>query len=736
MQLSRSLGVPCRVVLAFTLILVSIATVVCAEDIELGPGQSIQTAIQQASEGAVIRLLPGTYRGNLQVAKGIHLIGDLDHPGDVILEGRTAGPVIMVSGSDAAGEASFQGLTLRGASGYLPDGILDVAAYEVRCVGLVIEDCAGNGITAAGPGAVSIEDCAIHDNDGFGIDVQREQPAVTGRGNELRGNGAALGGFADPGLRVPLVSQTTSRTLYVPLQYETLQEALDAAPDGATIHVAAGQFSAGVTVWKSVTVIGSGTSNTTLLSGERGTVIASLLASAHDVTLQNLTLDVTERTPIAVYGMLTLDHVHVTGQDTVNQIPAVKVAPEARADIRDCRFEHIGGVAVSAMKDADISISRCTFANNHQDLAIDGAESASVQASQFTSTRERSVTIESASFVMDECTFDDCLMGVSVADSTGTLCGVETQEVVQNAIEVFAGADIVLEECTLAGSGGHNVALTGDAAATLLKCDLRDATVCGLATLDTSSVVMTDCNVSGNGGGGVFAGTDSHVIVHSTRIAENESAGIVMSPFEPEYDVVLDVSPRSPGLSLPTVEAYDSEIVGNSNAGVYVHSVGRLILSNCTVAGNWGDGIELDGTYWHISTSFMNPSSTIESIEGIEATVSGCEIRNHMVAGLVLTGGARAALTTSTLSNNNIGILMEISSWLDLQSTGVVRSVGYGIWFDSEDCDDPLGGCPPEPGHLTGFGNTIPGPGEENGNGIGAYTSGDFPCLTLPEGCE
>ena len=73
--------------------------------------------------------------------------------------------------------------------------------------------------------------------------------------------------------------------------YATVQAALDAAHDGDTIAVAAGTFAGGITITKSITLIGAGAKSTVLSGGGPVVTIGSWLApSPPTVTLSGLTI--------------------------------------------------------------------------------------------------------------------------------------------------------------------------------------------------------------------------------------------------------------------------------------------------------------------------------------------------------------------------------------------------------------------------------------------------------------
>jgi hypothetical protein len=85
-------------------------------------------------------------------------------------------------------------------------------------------------------------------------------------------------------------------------QYSTVQEALIAAVNGDRILIAPGSYTAGFTVEKSVSLIGSGANETTLSGGQVGVTIAGGVA----VTIRGVTVSDATDTGVVNLGTLTV----------------------------------------------------------------------------------------------------------------------------------------------------------------------------------------------------------------------------------------------------------------------------------------------------------------------------------------------------------------------------------------------------------------------------------------------
>jgi len=324
------------------------------------PGESLQAAIDAAEEGAVLCLSPGTYEENLTIAKGLTLRGLGADPQAVRIVGvEWVKPVIRIE-SDSEIEVKVEKLTVAEAgygivalgrvkvvliasavSGYMGAGIIlsgsarvsltysEVSRCKVTsfpCVGLVLFDSAqatltnsqvsdngDDGLVIGDSAHVLVRDSRFLNNEACGIRVESLGAQVQGGRNEMRGNGADLCGYAPASLRQPLTEQTTRTRLAVPQDYKSLQEAIDAIAPGGVIEVAAGEFEAGLTIWKPVTLRGASADQTVLRALPGRDLVVSVLAGAEGVRLEGLTITGSTRDGLWIYGGVELEGVRILG---------------------------------------------------------------------------------------------------------------------------------------------------------------------------------------------------------------------------------------------------------------------------------------------------------------------------------------------------------------------------------------------------------------------------------------
>lgn len=150
----------------------------CGRDRETGssmrvqPGESIQAAIDGASEGAVIVLSEGMWNESLTISKSITLQGQgAEHT--VLLGVEEGLPVVDVD-HDADIEVTIEALTVSrtGERAYGEDGVRAGGSVHVALRAVAVEGNRWNGISVADAAHLSITESTITDNEGHGIWMQ------------------------------------------------------------------------------------------------------------------------------------------------------------------------------------------------------------------------------------------------------------------------------------------------------------------------------------------------------------------------------------------------------------------------------------------------------------------------------------------------------------------------------------------------------------------------------------
>lgn len=153
-----------------------------AMTVNVGPGQSIQAAIDAASPGDVIRVHPGTYRESLQISKdGITLAGERatlrppTEPANTLCNQQGPPTGICVVGQLQFGEG--------------PPTVVQPVKNTVIS-GFRIEGFGGDGIFGFGSEGMRVQDTRMLHNGGYGV-FSNTSSGTRFEGNVSEGNGDA-----------------------------------------------------------------------------------------------------------------------------------------------------------------------------------------------------------------------------------------------------------------------------------------------------------------------------------------------------------------------------------------------------------------------------------------------------------------------------------------------------------------------------------------------------------------
>jgi parallel beta-helix repeat protein len=120
-------------------LLAPVSSVLAASAIHVHPGQSIQAAINKAPSGALISVEPGTYKGNLDITRSVHLVGH-----DAVIK-PAAKPT---SNACLALAPGVMGICVHGV--FNADGSMKSTISNVSIEGFTIRDFSGAGMIVAG----------------------------------------------------------------------------------------------------------------------------------------------------------------------------------------------------------------------------------------------------------------------------------------------------------------------------------------------------------------------------------------------------------------------------------------------------------------------------------------------------------------------------------------------------------------------------------------------------------
>jgi nitrous oxidase accessory protein NosD len=248
-----------------------------------------------------------------------------------------------------------------------------------------ISDQREHGIEVTESALVEIRDSSVLSNVACGIEVPSKQARLQGALNLMRGNGTDLCGFAPASIRKALVPQTTRTQLSVPKDFRMLQEAIDAIAPGGVITIAEGTHEAGLTLWKPLTLRGTGRNKTVLKARSDKKLAAgiSIIAGANGVRLEEMTLT-GGWLGVLAYGNAVLQSLQISG----NQNQGVHVRGMAQVEIReslirDNRKSSDSPVGIEVTDSAQIKLTQVKISEAWTGLYLLDATRASVASSEF-----------------------------------------------------------------------------------------------------------------------------------------------------------------------------------------------------------------------------------------------------------------------------------------------------------------------------------------------------------------
>ncbi len=727
------------------------------EVIEVQMGESIQAAIDAAPDGATIRLAPGLYRENIIISKPLRLVGSGRSPSMTRIHAVVSQEVstLTITGDadvvvenlvvdrsrklfpDAVAVLGSGNVTLRGLEvlGSRSNGISIHSTGTVEIRECWIHTNMGNGIDVQSPGTVEVWDCVIGLNAGFGIVVQTAGAAVSGGGNDLRGNGAELGFFAPSELRTVLVEQTDATHVRVPWDYETIQEAIDAVAPGGIVEIAEGVFPQALTIWKSLTIRGQGADETKLETPKMALWLYGgvVLHEVESLIVEQIAL---KRPWVLVGPEASLQDVDVWctasryGLDDVG----IELLGSAVAEFNSVRFREIEGVGLRVMESANVSMRGCLFERCDLGILVEDAGTIDLIGCDFLQMEGLALEVQSGDVHLSSCVIrggeesgvavyggalfaQDCVIAESEGLAANGEVYVELVDCVitENitGVRVTDGAQVDLAGCAIDGNHGEGaVAMMGG------RMDLTDCTITdnghgsdrwstdGVSVLKSSYVRMSGCSVGRNRGDGIRVGRPvlgssppgterDEVYMDECRVFENGDSGLSI-------------------LGWCRVEATNTALEQNAGHGIWIFPSileGGIVvkLTDCTIAGHLGTGISIEG-YTDVR---------LERCMIVRNAESGVVVE---VGGWAVSESLKIRLHACSISENSTGVLLTGSPSVELADCQITSNLGYGLQIYGEGCGGDQGAYDPDlrfTGELTGSGNVIPDGSGLDGNSLG-----------------
>lgn len=463
---------------------------------------------------------------------------------------------------------------------------------------------------------------------------------------------------------------------------QSIQQAINAVTEGATVCLAPGAFTENITIAKSLELRGAGRTQT-ILQGmvriERDQEIRVALtaltvtgvrlgAAVRIAGKANVTLDDVAATE-SFMGVLAVGSARVTitnAHVSSNQFDGVRAEGTANVTIQNARITDNGLDGVIVRDSAMLQLSESIVENNKRcglrvfagqasgtpnAMRGNGADlcgfAPTVLRRPLVPQTEKTQLTVPGDFQNIQEALDATAPGGTVLLQNGTydvgltiwkpvtLRGPATLKALperQLVLSVIADAQsVVLEGVTVTGSRGDGLLLYGQA--TLRSVQTAKHADDGIEIAGSAAVQFFNSSVSGNGDDGIFASEKAQIILIDSTISENGGDGIEAQ-------------------DSTSVKIQNSQISNNKLRGLEVRIAAQLELTNSRIVANKSDGIALR--------------------DSAQATLESAQISKNGADGLLVTDKARATLTNSAISENgNDGLEVSGTAIAEIRRTAL-----------------------------------------------------------------
>jgi len=489
----------------------------------------------------------------------------------------------------------------------------------------------------------------FHDNRYTAISVSSEKATVSGGQNEMRGNGADLIGYAPAFLRQPLVPQTASKTLSVPGDYPSIQEAIDAIAPGGTITVAPGTYEEGLTIWKPLTLRGAGIDKTVLkpISIPTRKLIVSITAEAKGVVLAGLSITGSEENGIDITGEASLKELRVTE----NGSNGIWMWGASQAAIAGSTFTgNSYGIGMGDSSQATISGSKFS-GNSEYGIVMNGSAQAEIQGNRF---------------------LNNGYSAIFVSSKKATARGGRN-EMHGNGVDLAGYAPASLRQPLVPQTASKTLSVPGDYPSIQEAIDAiapGGTITVAPGTYEAELTIWKPLTLQG-------AGKDKTVI----KPLPNHLCRVIVS-----------ITSEAKGVTLAGLS-----VTGSNGDGLFIY--GKASLNGMQLSDNDENGIELGGSAQvTISESQISENGNDgifmgsffqRSVSQAQATISSSQISGNGEIGILMMGSSQATISDSQISENSYaGIVMADSSQAKILKNRIFDNTRYGVALYQRPCFD------------------------------------------------
>ena len=270
--------------------------------------------------------------------------------------------------------------------------------------------------------------------------------------------------------------------------------------------------------------------------------------------------------------------------------------------------------------------------------------------------------------------------GVSTATSARvTLENIQATDCASGGLSVRDQSAVVATDCEFSESDRNGITITGDGQLEATDCLLEASAASGLAAVTRGLVALTSCVIQNNGETGLEVGGESTLTFRLVTIADNGSG-------EPTGERIFVTA--------------GSALTSQNGSGIWIREDASILLEDCVVSGSVSHGV----------VAFDNAS--IQLVRG--------EVSGNGQVGLYLLSNANHSLhDTFITANRGVGLFLARGGDVEMEGCTISANEYGGVILYNVACygSDIHGSYYEFIGTLSGAGNIIPGPDEQDGNG-------------------
>jgi SpoVK/Ycf46/Vps4 family AAA+-type ATPase len=488
--------------------------------------------------------------------------------------------------------------------------------------------------------------------------------------------------------------------------YQSIGEAVSAAPDGATIVVHPGRYGESLVLRRPVTITASELPGSVVVESPAGPAMtmaagsATLLgltlrgadggASVVDVPAGTLALDGCEiaaaaRAAMTIHGAGTTVCMRA-GRIRNSAGLGVVISDGAGGTFERTVIEHVSSDGVTISSGADPAFRDCTI-SDVRGVGVSAGDNARgiVQGCEITritgvavSLRERSETRMTSGWIHDTCD-----VGVLITSAARpVLEDCQIRDVGSHGIVLTGQADPVVRRCSITRTAGDGISVSGGSRGAFTHCTVTDPAAAGVLVGGASDPIFTKCQVRGSAKAALVvtdaaAGTFERVDVRGAgqhgieiRSAANplfrqaavtgcrgHGLTVIDEGRGRIEDSVLEGSQaaglRTASGGYPDVRG--TRIIGSAEVGVLVAARGRGVLRECEVTGAGSGGVVVeDGGDISVSRTLVHEcrGAGIVLAEGAQGRLTACEIAANEGDGIVVASGQSVVVRDCTVRDN------------------------------------------------------------------------------------